>query len=110
VGTLGQEYLRQRGNKGVLSPTLSPVPFVINNDGTLSAPTRRRTSSSPSLQAAEKQAPLEDDHFRRLELGTRPSGLFARYFPRPLPATTSASPNTRATITTGCAYHRRRPL
>jgi hypothetical protein len=31
---LGQEYLRQRGNKAFLSDA-SPVPFVINNDGTL---------------------------------------------------------------------------
>src|SRR5271170_3465668 len=32
---LGQEYLRQRGNKAFLSDA-SPVPFVINNDGALS--------------------------------------------------------------------------
>src|SRR5437764_428845 len=32
---LGQEYLRQRGNKAFISDA-SPVPFVINNDGTLS--------------------------------------------------------------------------
>ncbi len=33
--TLGQEYLRLRGNKAFLSD-VSPVPFVVNNDGTLS--------------------------------------------------------------------------
>ena len=32
---LGQEYLRQRGNKAFLSDA-HPVPFVINNDGALS--------------------------------------------------------------------------
>jgi hypothetical protein len=32
---LGQEYLRQRGNKASLSDA-APVPFVVNNDGTLS--------------------------------------------------------------------------
>jgi len=32
---LGQEYLRQRGNKAFLSDA-SPVPFVVNNDGALS--------------------------------------------------------------------------
>ncbi len=32
---LGQEYLRQRGNKAFLSDA-APVPFVINNEGTLS--------------------------------------------------------------------------
>ncbi len=31
---LGQEYLRQRGNKAFLSDS-APIPFVINNDGTL---------------------------------------------------------------------------
>src|ERR1700730_14924085 len=33
--TLGQAYLRGRGNKAFLSDT-SPVPFVVNNDGALS--------------------------------------------------------------------------
>ena len=32
---LGQQYLRQRGNKAFISDS-SPVPFVINNDGNLS--------------------------------------------------------------------------
>src|SRR5262245_28999175 len=33
---LGQQYLRDRGNKAFIGD-LSPVPYVINNDGTLSA-------------------------------------------------------------------------
>src|SRR4051812_15118477 len=32
---LGQEYLRDRGNKAFISDA-SPVPFLVNNDGTLS--------------------------------------------------------------------------
>ncbi len=72
---LGQTYLRQRGNKAFLSDT-SPVPFVVNNDGTLS-----RNASEvffASLVAAEEQGPLEDEIFV-LELGIG-VGLFARYF------------------------------
>src|SRR5271169_468085 len=52
---LGQEYLRQRGNKAFISDA-SPVPFVINNDGALS-----RNAADvffTSLEAAEKQGPL----------------------------------------------------
>ena len=55
---LGQEYLRQRGNKAFLSDA-SPVPFVINNDGTLS-----RNAAEvffASLVDAEKNAPLTPD-------------------------------------------------
>src|SRR5271156_5215910 len=54
---LGQEYLRQRGNKAFLSDS-SPVPFVINNDGSLS-----RNAAAvffASLQESETQAPLPD--------------------------------------------------
>src|SRR5205823_2330764 len=72
---LGQEYLRQRGNKVFISD-FSPIPFVVNNDGTLS-----RNAADvlfASLQAAEKQGPLEHDLFV-LELGIG-TGLFARYF------------------------------
>jgi len=72
---LGQQYLRQRGNKAFISDA-SPVPFVINNDGTLS-----RNAAEvffASLQAAEKDAPLEEEIFV-LELGIG-VGLFARYF------------------------------
>ena len=32
---LGQQYLRQRGNRAFISDA-SPVPFIINNEGTLS--------------------------------------------------------------------------
>jgi tetratricopeptide (TPR) repeat protein len=72
---LGQEYLRQRGNKAFLSDA-SPVPFVINNDGTLS-----RNAAEvffASLVDAEEYGSLEDDIFV-LELGIG-VGLFARYF------------------------------
>src|SRR5262249_41359521 len=72
---LGQEYLRQRGNKAFLSDA-SPVPFVINNDGTLS-----RNAAEvffASLQDAEEAGTLEDELFV-LELGIG-VGLFARYF------------------------------
>src|SRR4051794_38230059 len=73
--SLGQEYLRQRGNKAFLSD-VSPVPFVVNNDGTLS-----RNAAEvffTSLLAAEKAKQLEDEIFV-LELGIG-VGLFARYF------------------------------
>jgi tetratricopeptide (TPR) repeat protein len=72
---LGQEYLRQRGNKAFLSDA-SPVPFVINNDGTLS-----RNAAAvffASLVDAEEAGTLEEEIFV-LELGIG-VGLFARYF------------------------------
>lgn len=72
---LGQEYLRQRGNKAFLSDSM-PIPFLINNDGTLS-----RNAAEvffASLQDAEEMGPLEDELFV-LELGIG-VGLFARYF------------------------------
>jgi tetratricopeptide (TPR) repeat protein len=72
---LGQEYLRQRGNKAFLSDA-HPVPFVINNDGALSTSAARVLFAS--LQAAEQQGPLPADLFV-LELGIG-VGLFARYF------------------------------
>jgi hypothetical protein len=72
---LGQEYLRQRGNKAFLSDA-SPVPFVINNDGTL--PKNAAEVFFASLLDAEEKGPLEDDLFV-LELGIG-VGLFARYF------------------------------
>ena len=71
----GQQYLRERGNKAFISDA-SPVPFVINNDGTLS-----RNAAEvfyASLAEAEKAGPLEDEIFV-LELGIG-VGLFARYF------------------------------
>src|SRR5437660_8567690 len=72
---LGQQYLRERGNKAFISDA-SPVPFVINNDGTLS-----RNAAEvffASLVEAEKAGPLEAEIFV-LELGIG-VGLFARYF------------------------------
>ena len=72
---LGQQYLRERGNKAFISDA-SPVPFVINNDGTLS-----RNAAEvffANLVESEKTAPLEDEIFV-LELGIG-VGLFARYF------------------------------
>jgi tetratricopeptide (TPR) repeat protein len=72
---LGQEYLRERGNKAFISDA-SPVPFVINNDGTLS-----RNAAEvffASLLAADADGKLEPDIFV-LELGIG-VGLFARYF------------------------------
>src|SRR5436305_14919235 len=72
---LGQEYLRQRGNKAFISDA-SPVPFVINNDGSLSQAAAEVFFAS--LEAAEQAGTLEDDIFV-LELGIG-VGLFARYF------------------------------
>jgi tetratricopeptide (TPR) repeat protein len=72
---LGQEYLRQRGNKAFLSDA-SPVPFVVNNDGALS-----RNAAEvffTSLVAADQRGQLEEEIFV-LELGIG-VGLFARYF------------------------------
>jgi tetratricopeptide (TPR) repeat protein len=72
---LGQQYLRDRGNKAFISDT-SPVPFVVNNDGTLS-----RNAAEvfyASLEEAEKEGDLEPDIFV-LELGIG-VGLFARFF------------------------------
>ena len=72
---LGQQYLRERGNKAFISDA-SPVPFVINNDGTLSR--HAAEVFFANLVEAEKAAPLEDEIFV-LELGIG-VGLFARYF------------------------------
>jgi tetratricopeptide (TPR) repeat protein len=72
---LGQEYLRQRGNKAFLADS-SPVPFVVNNDGSLS-----RNAAEvffASLLAADAEGTLEDE-IAVLELGIG-VGLFARYF------------------------------
>src|SRR5438128_187430 len=72
---LGQQYLRQCGNKAFLADS-SPVPYVVNNDGSLS-----RNAAEvffTSLVAAEKAGNLERDIFV-LELGIG-VGLFARYF------------------------------
>src|SRR5689334_24868250 len=72
---LGQEYLRERGNKAFISDA-SPVPFVINNDGTLSRAAAEVFFAS--LQAAAQKQPVQGDIFV-LELGIG-VGLFARYF------------------------------
>src|SRR6266478_6853683 len=72
---LGQQYLRQRGNKAFLADS-SPIPYVVNNDGSLS-----RNAAEvffTSLVAAEKAGNLESDIYV-LELGIG-VGLFARYF------------------------------
>jgi tetratricopeptide (TPR) repeat protein len=72
---LGQQYLRERGSKAFISDAF-PVPFVINNDGTLS-----RNAAEvffASLVEAEKTGELEPDIYV-LELGIG-VGLFARYF------------------------------
>src|SRR5687768_17528681 len=53
---LGQQYLKERGNKAFISDA-SPVPFVVNNDGTLS-----RNAAEvffTSLVEAEKAGDLE---------------------------------------------------
>src|SRR5437870_990061 len=72
---LGQQYLRDRGNKAFISDA-SPVPFVINNDGNLS-----RNAAEvffTSLVEAEKVGDLEPDIYV-LEVGIG-VGLFARFF------------------------------
>src|SRR5947208_9147851 len=72
---LGQQYLRQRGNKAFLSDA-SPVPFVINNDGTLS--TNAAEVFFAGLVEADQAGTLEEEIFV-LELGIG-VGLFARFF------------------------------
>src|SRR5436190_17367018 len=72
---LGQEYLRQRGNKAFLSDA-HPVPFVINNDGALSHSAAAVLFAS--LEAADQAGALPAELFV-LELGIG-VGLFARYF------------------------------
>jgi tetratricopeptide (TPR) repeat protein len=72
---LGQVYLRERGNKAFISDA-SPVPFVVNNDGTLSHNAAEVFFSS--LVAAEQTGPLPDPIYV-LELGIG-VGLFARFF------------------------------
>ncbi len=72
---LGQQYFRERGNKAFISDS-TPIPFVINNDGTLS-----RNAAEvfyASLVEAEGQGTLEPEIFV-LELGIG-VGLFARFF------------------------------
>jgi tetratricopeptide (TPR) repeat protein len=72
---LGQRYFQERGNKAFISDP-EPVPFLVNNDGTLSA--RAAAVLLASLEAADRDGTLEADIFV-LELGIG-VGLFARYF------------------------------
>src|SRR5688572_17238064 len=73
---LGQEYLRERGNKAFISDAW-PVPFVINNDGNLSRHAAEVLFAS--LLAAEKDGSLTERDIYVLELGIG-VGLFARFF------------------------------
>lgn len=74
---LGQDYLRDRGNKAFISDA-SPVPFVVNNDGTLSY--NAAEVFFASLRDAEEQGTLTaDEDIYVLELGIG-VGLFARFF------------------------------
>jgi hypothetical protein len=57
---LGQKYLRDRGNKAFISDA-SPVPFVINNDRTLSR--NAAEAFFASLLEAEKEGGLEPHIF-----------------------------------------------
>ena len=83
---LGQQYLRQRGNKAFISDS-SPVPFVINNDGTLSrhaaevfvASLIEADKKDPHPQPLSQGARGERGEIHVLELGIG-VGLFARYF------------------------------
>ena len=83
---LGQQYLRQRGNKAFISDS-SPVPFVINNDGTLSrhaaevfvASLLEADKKDPHPQPLSQGARGERGEIHVLELGIG-VGLFARYF------------------------------
>jgi len=71
---LGQQYLRERGNKAFISDA-SPVPFVINNDGTLS---RHAAEVFLPTWSKQRRRPAGRQIFV-LELGIG-VGLFARYF------------------------------
>jgi tetratricopeptide (TPR) repeat protein len=72
---LGQQYLKDRGNKAFISDA-SPVPFVVNNDSNLS-----RNAAEvffASLLEADKAGTLEPGiHVLELGIGV---GLFARFF------------------------------
>src|SRR5262245_18990484 len=70
---LGQQYLAQRGSQAFISD-FSPVPYVINNDGTLSRNAAELFFAS--LLEAEKTGTLAADiHVLELGIGV---GLFAR--------------------------------
>ncbi len=72
---LGQNYLRERGNRAFINDP-EPVPFVVNNDGSLSA--NAAAVCFASLLAADQAGTLEPEIFV-LELGIG-VGLFARFF------------------------------
>jgi Tfp pilus assembly protein PilF len=72
---LGQSYLRERGNRAFINDP-EPVPFVVNNDGSLSA--NAAAVCFAGLLAADKAGALEPEIFV-LELGIG-VGLFARFF------------------------------
>jgi hypothetical protein len=74
---LGQQYLRDRGNKAFISDA-SPVPYVCNNDGTLSY--HSSAVFFQSLVEAEQAGELPpNEEIFVLELGIG-VGLFARFF------------------------------
>ncbi len=72
---LGGQYFRSRGSKAFLSDSM-PVPFIINNDGTLSRNAAHLFFES--LAAADESSELERE-ISVLELGMG-VGLFARFF------------------------------
>ena len=72
---LGQEYFRERGSLAFIGDH-DPVPFVVNNDGSLSI--KAAEVFFTSLVEADKAGKLQADIFV-LELGIG-VGLFARFF------------------------------
>jgi tetratricopeptide (TPR) repeat protein len=72
---LGQHYFQERGNKAFISE-VSPIPFLVNNDGDLSS--RAAELVFASVAASERAGRLEERIFV-LELGIG-VGLFARFF------------------------------
>ncbi len=72
---LGQRYWQERGSRAFLSDA-RPVPYIINNDGTLSQHAAEVLFAS--LTAADEAGTLEPE-ISVLELGIG-VGLFARYF------------------------------
>jgi hypothetical protein len=72
---LGQAYFRQKGSRAFLQDS-TPVPFAVNNDGSLSMAAAQLLFAS--LRQAEQEQKLEEE-IRVLELGVG-VGLFARLF------------------------------
>ncbi len=82
---LGKQYLRERGNKAFISDA-SPVPFVINNNGTLSRNAAEvffanlvESEKAGHLPVTRPNSPRGEGDVFVLELGIG-VGLFARYF------------------------------